>query len=65
MDIDRKQLSILENLTTLSKIIECVFLLFVQYQAKNMLIGKEIARKTIKDLKKLIKRLTKKIEVMK
>ena len=65
MNIDRKQSSILKNFTTLSKIIEYVFLLFFQYQAKNMLIGKDIARKTIKDLKKLIKRLTKKIEVMK
>ena len=65
MNIDRKQSSILKNFTTLSKIIEYVFLLFVQYWAKNMLIRKDTGRRMIKDLKKFIKRLTKKIEIMK
>ena len=63
MDIDRKRLKILKNLTTLSKIIEYVFLLFVQYQAKNMLIGKNIGRRMIKDLKKFIERLRKKQKI--
>ena len=63
MDIDRKRLNILKNLTTLSKIIEYVFLLFVQYQAKNMLIGKNIGRRMIKDLKKFIERLRKKQKI--
>lgn len=65
MNIDRKQLNILRNLTTPPKMIEYIFSTVCLALGEKYVNWKDTGRRMIKDLNKFIERLIKKIEDIK